>query len=417
VVLVKKFLSLIFLLIISLCVFIPNVNALEVNSEKNIVNMHIFYSNTCPHCKKLKEMVATLDYDNLKVYEYEISDDDVLNIVYSLEDIFNIKIKTVPFTVIGDRYYFGYSNATKHEFENVIKFYSENGYNDIVGNYLIDSSINQKIELPTYPIDSNISIDEYLENQSKKVINIPLIGEVDLASFALPIVAIIIGVIDGFNPCAMWVLLFLISTLIGINNKKRMWYLGLSFILTSSIIYFCFMVAWLNITSFIAHIGWFRMLISLFAICFGGYNLYSYIKTRNSSGCNVVSDKKRNKIFDRIRKFTQEKNFFLALIGIVTLAITVNLVELACSAGLPVLFIEILNMNGVSNIEYYLYIILYVLFFMLDDIIIFVVAVITMELTGFSTKYGKLSKLIGGVLLVLIGLLMALKPEWLMFNF
>ena len=81
------------------------------------------------------------------------------------------------------------------------------------------------------------------------------------------------------------------------------------------------------------------------------------------------------------------------------------------------MYIEILNMNNLSNLEYYLYIILYVIFFMLDDIIVFTVAMISLELTGFSTKYGKLSKLIGGILLIAIGILMLIKPEWLMFNF
>ena len=81
------------------------------------------------------------------------------------------------------------------------------------------------------------------------------------------------------------------------------------------------------------------------------------------------------------------------------------------------MYIEILNMNNLTNLEYYLYIILYVIFFMLDDIIVFSIAMISLELTGFSTKYGKLSKLIGGILLITIGILMLIKPEWLMFNF
>ena len=98
-------------------------------------------------------------------------------------------------------------------------------------------------------------------------------------------------------------------------------------------------------------------------------------------------------------------------------AVSVNIVELACSAGLPVMFIEILSVNNLSIIEEIIYIGLYMLFFLLDDLIIFFIAMTTMQLTGFSTKYGKLSKLIGGILLFLIGLLLIFKPEWLMFNF
>ena len=99
------------------------------------------------------------------------------------------------------------------------------------------------------------------------------------------------------------------------------------------------------------------------------------------------------------------------------LALSVNIVELACSAGLPVMFTQILSMNNLTIIEEVLYIALYMLFFLIDDLVIFFIAVRTMEVSGVSTKYGKASKLIGGILLLIIGVLMIFKPEWLMFNF
>ena len=99
------------------------------------------------------------------------------------------------------------------------------------------------------------------------------------------------------------------------------------------------------------------------------------------------------------------------------LAISVNIVELACSAGLPVMFIEILSLNNLSQFEELVYIFIYMLFFLLDDLIVFFIAMTTMQVTGFSTKYGKLSKLVGGILLLFVGLLLIFKPEWLMFNF
>lgn len=215
----------------------------------------------------------------------------------------------------------------------------------------------------------------------------------------------------------MWVLLFLISMLIGMKDKRRMWTLGITFLLTSALIYLLFMLAWLNVANLLTSISFVRLLIGLVAICGAFVNLYGYFKNRKSDGCSVVDDKKRNKIFDRIKKFTGEKNFFLAIIGVMALAVSVNIVELACSAGLPVIFIEILSINNLTLIEEIIYIGLYMLFFLLDDFIIFFIAMRTMELTGFSTKYGKLSKLVGGILLLLVGLLLIFKPEWLMFNF
>ena len=193
--------------------------------------------------------------------------------------------------------------------------------------------------------------------------------------------------------------------------------IGLSFLLTSALIYLMFMLAWLNAATLLLRVNVVRLIIGLIAIIGAFINLSSYIRHRKDNGCDVIDDKKRNKIFDKIKKFTHEKSLLIAVFGAMTLAVSVNIVELACSAGLPVMFIEILSMNNPSIIEKIVYIGLYMIFFLLDDLIVFFVAMRTMELTGFSTKYGKLSKLVGGILLLGIGLLLIFKPEWLMFNF
>ena len=93
------------------------------------------------------------------------------------------------------------------------------------------------------------------------------------------------------------------------------------------------------------------------------------------------------------------------------------MIELACSSGLPLIFTQILAINNLNSLQYLLYILIYVLFFLIDDIVIFAIAMKTLKLTGISTKYNKLSHLIGGILMLLIGILMIFKPEWLMFNF
>lgn len=122
-------------------------------------------------------------------------------------------------------------------------------------------------------------------------------------------------------------------------------------------------------------------------------------------------------MFARIKKFTHEKSFVIAILGVMFLAISVNLIELACSAGLPVIFTQVLAMNDLSTLEYWIYIFIYIFFFMIDDLIVFAIAVKTMELTGITTKYTKYSHLIGGLLMFIIGILLIVKPEWLMFNF
>jgi hypothetical protein len=107
----------------------------------------------------------------------------------------------------------------------------------------------------------------------------------------------------------------------------------------------------------------------------------------------------------------------LAILGVVGLSVSVNLVELACSAGLPLVFTELLALNNVSNFMKIMYTLLYVLFFLLDDLVIFIIAMVTMEVTGISTKYNKYSHLLGGIIMLVMGLLLIFKPEWLMFQF
>jgi hypothetical protein len=157
-------------------------------------------------------------------------------------------------------------------------------------------------------------------------------------------------------------------------------------------------------------------MIAVMALIAAIINIRSYIKS-NDSGCEVVDDKKRKKMFQKIRKFTSEKSLILALIGVIGLAVSVNLVELACSAGLPLVFTELLALNNTSSLMRFLYTLVYIFFFLIDDLVIFFIAMFTMKVTGISTKYNKYSHLLGGIIMLLIGILLIFKPEWLMFNF
>lgn len=403
----KKFKLIIFSLFISI-IFITNIKA-----EENLVNLYLFYSNTCPHCEAEMELLDELqeDYDNLKIYKYEISEDENSLLLSKVSEMFDTNVTGVPFTIIGEKTFFGYSEEnSKKKFIGAIEYYSSHGYIDKVGEYLGN-------ELPTYDINNNdITVDEYIKEYGEYTFNIPFIGNVSTKDLTLPLIAIIMGFIDGINPCAMWVLLFLISMLIGMHDRKKMWILGSAFLLTSAFIYFLIMLAWLNIAVVITKIDIIRLVIAIVALLGGFYNLYSLFKTKEN-GCNVTTKKDRQKILERIKKFTSEKNLILSVIGVIALAISVNLIELACSAGLPVMFTQILAINNLTGIQYISYILLYILFFLIDDLIIFIIAVTSMKVSGMSVKYGKISKLIGAILLILIGILLIFKPEWLMLNF
>lgn len=199
------------------------------------------------------------------------------------------------------------------------------------------------------------------------------------------------------------------------KDKKRRWILGIAFILSSGFVYFLFMSAWLNIILFIGFIVWVRIVIGLIAIGGGAYNLKEYF-TNKASVCKVTGGEKRQKVFEKLREITHQRSFAIALGGIVLLAFAVNLVELICSAGLPVIFTQVLALSNLTSWQYGLYMFLYIFVFMVDDLFVFITAMVTLEITGISSKYSRFSHLVGGVLMMIIGLLLIFKPEWLMFG-
>ena len=407
----KRSLKILFLVI---CLF-SFCNVVNAVSEKNLVNIYLFHSYTCKHCKEEIKLLDELEkeYDNIKVYKYEVNENENGELLKNISEIMGSKVTGTPYTIIGNKVFSGYDyENSKGRFKGAIEYYSKYGYEDKVGEYI------SSIPLPSYEVkDTDPDVDEYINDYISYKVKLPLIGEVKLKNLTLPLITVVIGLADGFNPCAMWVLLFLISMLIGMKDKKRMWILGSTFLLTSALIYLIFMMSWLNLANLLISVVWVRVIIAVVSLVGGFINLRGYIKHRKVSGCDVVDDKKRNKIITRIKKFTTEKNFWLAILGVIVLAISVNVVELACSAGLPVMFIEILSLNNLTAIEEIIYIVLYMLFFLLDDFVVFVIAMTTLSLTGVSSKYGNLSKLIGGILMLFIGLLLMFKPEWIMFNF
>ena len=387
-------------------IFLFIVLLFPISAKANDVNIYLFHSQDCSHCKAEIKWLEEIkeNYDNVTVQEYEVTrNSDNASLESKVKKQFNTTTPIVPFTVIGEKYFIGFSDDTKSGITKMIDKYSNEEHRDVVDEVIngIDNGI----------ITNGDKLDDKF--------TIPIIGEVNAKNVSLPIIAIVIGFVDGFNPCAMWVLIFLISMLMGMKNKKRMWILGLTFLATSALVYVLFMFAWLNIAVSLIEVMWIRYLISIVALVGAFINLKSFYKsvTEKDSGCEVVNDTKRKRIMKYIKKFTAEKHFILALLGVMGLAFAVNLIELACSAGLPLMFTQILALNSLNTIQTIIYVALYILFFLIDDIVVFTVAMFTLQLTGISTKYTKYSHLIGGIIMLLIGLLMIFKPSWLMFNF
>lgn len=406
----KKFLNLILILIFTI-ILIP----FNVSAEEKIVNIHLFYGEGCPHCAHEKEYLNEYlkDKGNVKLYTYEVwYDKDNQKLLEKVQDELNHKGSGVPLTIIGDNILIGFAEGItdKSIEEYVNKCLNDDSYRDYVGEI---TGVSKKPNI-TNEIDNDNN-----KNDINSDITVPILGDVNAKTVSLPLLSVVLGLVDGFNPCAMWILIFLITMLFNMKDKKKMWILGLTFILTSGVVYLLFMLTWLNLATFISKLAFIRLLVSSVALTVGIINLSKFANsiTKKDEGCDVVDKKDRKKIMDKIVKITSEKKFIVAILGIILLAASVNIIELMCSIGIPLLFTQILAMNNLSLIEYAIYMFIYILFFLIDDIIIFVISMITLKVTGLSTKYSKYSHLIGGIIMLIIGLLLIIKPEILMFNF
>ncbi len=367
--------------------------------------LHFFWASGCPHCAEEKVFLNTLmeKYPQLTIKDYEITyDRKNLELLQKVGTEFQANVSSVPFAVIGKKQFIGYLNdgTTGREIEEAVKCAVENGCEDLVAGLSSEENAQQPKEQPQ-------GVPETLK--------VPIIGELQVKNLSLPILTFVVALLDGFNPCAMWTLLFLISLLLGMKDRKRMWILGIAFIASSALVYFLFLSAWLNLFLFLGFVLWVRILIGLVALGAGGYNLRDYWINKRG-GCNVMGDEKRQRIFEKIRSITQKRQFIMVLGGIVLLAVAVNMVELICSAGLPAIYTKILSLSNLPTWQYYLYLLFYIFIFMLDDLFIFFTAMITLQAVGIQSKYSRYSHLIVGFLMLIIGLLLLFKPEWLMFG-
>ena len=400
---------------------------LSVNAEGRVINIHVFYGETCPHCAAEKAFLNEYlkDKENVKLYTYEVwNNSENQKLLSEVQKQMGSSSSGVPYTVIGRKIIVGYSDSyTPDQLKSAIEYYLDesNSYRDYAG------EVTGVTEKETNVIEENeddkeTSFDDSNEDNemdSDYEKTVPVLGKINAKTVSLPLLSIVLGFVDGFNPCAMWILIFLITMLLNVKDRKKMWVLGLTFIISSGLVYLAFMLAWLNLATFISKITYIRLLIALVAIVVGIINLSNYIKALNSKndGCEVVDKKERKKIMQQIISITSEKKFLLAILGIIVLAVSVNIVELMCSVGIPLLFTQILAMNDLSTFSYIIYMFIYILFFLIDDIIVFVISMVTLKVTSFSTKYTKYSHLVGGIIMLIIGILLIIKPEFLMFNF
>jgi hypothetical protein len=248
--------------------------------------------------------------------------------------------------------------------------------------------------------------------ESDTAIDLPLLGTVDAQALGMPLFTLAIGLVDGFNPCAMWVLLLLLSILVNVQDRLRILAIAGTFVAVSGAAYFAFMAAWLHVFDWIGCLRPVQIALGLLAITIGSVHVKDFFAFKKGLSLSIPEAAKPG-IYDRMRRIVTAENLFGAILGAFTLAVLVNIVELLCTAGLPALYTNVLSLQGYSTPVRYGYLGLYIAAYMFDDALMVAGVVATLSRFKLQETGGRWLKLVSGVVILLLGGVMLFRPEWL----
>ncbi len=387
--------------------------SLPAAEPQKTVEVYLFWSPTCPHCARARRFLERTipAIPGARLHAYELNGDAHTEQAFvALSLRYKNDPPAIPLVVIADEAFVGYADdeTTGREMERRIRQCLMEPCRDPVPELLAQATGKHRGDLQQH----SSSDARLVRPAMPEEIYVPGWGSIETKTLSLPVLTLVLGAVDGFNPCAMWVLVFLIGLLLGLKDRARMWAYGGAFLLTSGAVYLAFMAAWLNVFLLIGSLHWIRWGVGAFAVIAGGYYLREFVRNPEAV-CKVASPGEKQHIMDRLRATVTERSFVLAIIGIMALAIAVNMIELLCSAGIPAVYTQVLALSDLSASAYFGYLALYIAVFMLDDALIFVAAMLTLKTTGLAGSYARWSHLIGGLVLLVVGALLIFRPQWL----
>lgn len=243
-------------------------------------------------------------------------------------------------------------------------------------------------------------------------ITVLLFGTIDPHRLGLPVFTVALGLVDGFNPCAMWVLLFVLALLVNLHDRLRMLAIGGTFVLVSGATYFAFMVAWLNVFLLAGVARWVQVALGVAALAIGTVHVKDFVAFGRGLSLSIPAAVKPT-IYARVRRVLTARSLGAALGATVVLALLVNVVELLCTAGLPAVYTRVLTLHDLPEWQYYGYVGLYNLAYVFDDGLMVGVAVATLSRRKLDERGGRWLKLVSGLVMLGLGALLLLRPEWL----
>ena len=373
------------LLRISLCLLLMLLVIPEaVPAGVPVQEIDVYVRTGCPHCETAKVFVNELraERPSVNIRIYDIAEDPAaLGRLKSLAAERGMTQLGVPAFVIDG--------------ELIVGFQS----NETTG-----SEIRERLDREdSHGARSSVSQERF---------RTPWFGEVRVSDMGLPLFTVILGLLDGFNPCAMWVLLFLLSLLVNLHDRRKMALLAGVFVMVSGLVYFAFMAAWLSVFLVVGISRTLQVSLGAVAMLVGVVNLKDYFALHQGVSFSIPEFAKPA-FYARLRRILQAEDIVGALAGIVILAVLVNLIELLCTAGFPALYTQILSLRQMPSWEYYGYLGLYNLAYILDDSLMVTIAVMTLSHTKLQDRAGRWLKLVSGVVMAALGAVLLIHPSWL----
>ncbi len=341
--------------------------------------LHVYVREGCPHCAEAKRFLAGLaeSRPELQVVLREVDHDPAArDALVAISAAVGAWPPGVPTFVFGGRVLVGFDDA-EHVGAELLRL-----------------------------------LDEAAPRAPPGTVESGLFGTLEASEIGLPLFTLALGLLDGFNPCAMWVLLFLLSLLVRLQDRRRMAMVAGTFVLASGAVYYAFMAAWLNVFLFVGMSEALRIGLAVLAMLIGFINVKDFFAFRRGVSLSIPESAKPG-IYARARSILKAESLPASLAAVAVLAVVVNFVELLCTAGLPAIYTAVLTQHALSPLAHYGYLGLYILAYIADDALMVGTAVLALGSGKLDERGGRRLKLLSGAVMLALGLVMLLRPQWL----
>ena len=368
-------------------------------------DLEVFTREGCPHCAAAKLFLENLQRERpgLRIVIRDIGKDQAaLARLKGLADQHGLRALGVPAFSLRGELIIGYvsGDTTGARIKSLLD-------SPAVGreNTMAEGACTLDVKLPC----GQESAGQY---PVPEAVDTPFVGRLSVQELGLPAFTVVLGLLDGFNPCAMWVLLFLLSLLVNLQDRVKMLLIAGTFVAVSGLVYFAFMAAWLNIFLLIGLSRVTQTVLGGIAGIVGAINVKDFFALGKGVSFTIPEAAKPG-LYTQARKVLQAENLYGALAATILLALLVNTIELLCTSGFPAIYTQILTLRQLPWWEYYGYLGLYNLAYILDDSLMVTIAVVTLGRRKLQEKEGRWLKLISGMVMLGLGGILIAKPEWL----